>query len=148
LIYLRGNGDGSFKEGIRDDAGDNVTSLTFADVNRDGFADIIAVTSPDFPSSGFPSHISVLLNSFGLDFHLSAFSPLGDDTVIQSVLATTVNNDVFPDLVISVSVPSTDPLSRPSNIDNMFTMLGNGDGTFLAPVPYLAADADLTTLPF
>src|SRR5207249_1357622 len=102
-------------------------------------------TAPDV--AGQPSQVDVFLNSFGVGRRLVNFSPLGDNTVIQSAVLTAVNADAFPDLILSVKTPSTTANSRASNVDNLFVMFGNGDGTFQAPLPYLAADTDLSTLP-
>src|SRR5262249_22168162 len=121
LLFLHGNGDGTFKDpgpSDRDGAIDNPTSLAVADVNNDGFPDIVAVTSPSV--AGSPSRIDVFLNSFGVSRRLVSFTPFSDNTVIQSAILTDLTQNAIPDLLISVKTPSTDPTSRASTTDNLF----------------------------
>jgi hypothetical protein len=129
-----GNGLGGFTPAGTFATVDNPTSLAVADLNRDGFPDVIVTSSSTTPSSG---NIGVLLNDFGTGFSNTIPTSIFNGVSLTNVIVTDVNADSFPDLVVAVSQqidPSTG--TAQTAVDNLFTLLGNGDGTFQDPVPY------------
>lgn len=127
LQILLGNGDGTFKNAapiqVGSPAGTPV-SLAAADVNRDGKLDLVAVVE----STNLTPSVVVFLGN-------------GDGTFRQSPAITTiqyqdtalaiadVNGDGIPDVIAAAAESAY--------------LLGNGDGTFQAPV-YFSSSPDPT----
>jgi hypothetical protein len=138
---LQGSGAGSFTKLAPQSAGANPTALAVGDINGDGFPDLIVATHTS--SSGtFTDSVTVLLNDgvpgpsnqFGAPIRTDVFS--GASVPIQALTLTNLNNDPFPD-VAAVSQGS---------VNNVFTLLGNGDGTFQTTVgQYSTAGGGLGT---
>ena len=96
--------------------------LLSADFNRDGFADAIGV-----PLGGGADYLQLFLsagpNSFQTEYALYAGCPAGDIAVAD------LNNDQIPDVVVSCfSASAQQPYGT--------YLLGNGDGSFQAPVAF------------
>jgi FG-GAP-like repeat/Domain of unknown function (DUF4214) len=128
---LRNNGKGVFTHSVNDTfaVGASPIALAAADFNRDGFQDVVAVSSD---GSGGAQQIAVLLNSARGGFAAAVFTPLPFNFPVLSVAVTDVNGDAFPDLVVGLLGSST---SAPADA-NFYVLTGNGDGTFANPVPY------------
>jgi photosystem II stability/assembly factor-like uncharacterized protein len=142
VIVLNGLGDGTFGLPTSYAVGVNPTSLTIADVNRDGFPDIIAVSGSLTKSDGSfkapPDPVSVLLNAQGAGFDPSIRSSLRNDVGLNNVVAMSLNRDPFPDLVTSADAKSQAK-------ENLFTLLGNGDGTYTLLSSQVAGDLASST---
>ncbi len=115
--------------------GAHPSALIAADVNRDGFLDVIAVSKD---TTNGKEQISVLLNSAGGGFAPAVTTALPFNFPINSVAVTDVNGDAFPDLVVGLTGTPTFPTQNASPDSNVYVLTGNGDGTFSDPIPYMA----------
>ncbi len=110
--------DGTFAADVayplRADAGPGAVSLTAADVNGDGFPDIVT-------ANGMAGTISVLLNEGDGTFAAPVTYPAGIQPT--SVMVADMNGDGFPDLVV------TDTAG-----DSVLVLLNDGSGVFAAPL--------------
>jgi VCBS repeat protein len=94
---LLGNGDGTFRKGMRAAAGPNPVDMAAADFNGDGKLDLVVTNSPCAQGCGFPSNISVLLGNGDGTFQ----NPVSFPTRGRSALKLTVadfNGDGKPDV--------------------------------------------------
>src|SRR5262249_4933646 len=115
-----------------------------ADLDRDGFLDVVAASS----STTTTANVGVLINAFGTGFNASIPTSVLPNTALQTVVVTDVDRDVFPDLVVTVKQeidPATNQPRTPAN--NVFTLLGNGDGTFGNAVPYRVGSLTASPVP-
>src|SRR5262249_44145772 len=133
---FRGDGAGAFTPAGSFAVGPSVSSLAVADFNRDGFPDIVSVSG----STATGDNISVLLNSLGTGFNNEVPTTLLRGTALRSVAVTDVNHDAFPDLAVTVGAGG-------AAVDNAFTLLGVGDGSFTTPTPYQTTGAGTSTGP-
>ena len=121
----------------------NITALAAADLNRDGYLDVVAVSG----STTTTQQITTLLNTVGNGFQppISTSLPLGvplnsvavtDITPFNAADSNTpVDYDAYPDLVVGAVGGTINGVPVPSNL---YTLTGNGDGSFRDPVPYEA----------
>ena len=118
---LLGNGDGTFQPAvIYDSGGVEPEGVAVADVNRDG--------KPDLIVANFGTNtVGVLLGNGDGTFQPAVTYDAGGDDPLYVAVAD-VNGDGNPDLVIT-------NMYSPSSSD-LAVLLGNGDGTFQAPVTY------------
>ncbi len=123
---LLGNGDGTFQTPHTTALTPYALSMTPADFNHDGKLDLVAVIG----GNGNGSSIVILLGNGDGTFTAGA-SYTGFQADLGLIVAGDVNLDGKPDLVIAGSA-SVQPAA-------FSVMLGNGDGTFAAPVGYGAA---------
>jgi len=94
---LLGNGDGTFRKGVRAAVGPNPLDMAAADFNGDGKLDLVVTNSPCAQGCGFPSNISVLLGNGNGTFQ----NPVSFPTRGRSALKLTVadfNGDGKPDV--------------------------------------------------
>ena len=130
-----GNGDGTFQGPVAYPAGKAPSGMVIGDFNHDGKLDLAVLGSP------VPSTISILLGNGDGTFQAAVnYIPTGN--AIKSVASADFNGDGKIDLVVTSQV-----LNEPTGV---YTVLGNGDGTFqTAPVykagtgPQTAAIGDL-----
>ena len=140
IAVYYGNGNGTFS----DPAGNvsagvaNPDSLAVGDLTGNGFEDIIVGSGSTGATSG---GVAVFLNQLGTGFGSPIVTPVMPGTALQSVLVANVNQDAFPDLIVT-TVPGTGG----STTDNIYTLLGNGDGTFERAVPYIAGGTSSPTV--
>ena len=118
---LLGLGDGTFQAAVEYDAGGVLpNSVAVADVNGDGRSDLLV--------SNF-YNVAVLLGSGDGTFQSAVVYDSGGEFPVF-VAVGDVNGDSKPDLVVA-------HLFAESNGDgSVAVLLGNGDGTFQAPVIY------------
>ena len=129
------NGDGTFQAPTNYTVGNEPTSAVIGDFNRDGVLDLAVISSP------LPSTISVLLGKGNGTFQ-AAVSYIPTGNAIKSLAMADFNGDGKIDLAVTSQV-----LNEQTGV---YTVLGNGDGTFqTAPVyktgtgPQTAAIGDL-----
>src|SRR6266568_881074 len=120
VSVLLGKGDGTFESPGDYSAGSRPTRIVTADFNQDGHLDL-AVSNSIYTKS----MVSVLLGLGNGTFRAAVSYAINDDTAAPPMLATgDFNGDGRPDLVTANGGGS-----------NYFTVfLGNGDGTFHAPI--------------
>jgi hypothetical protein len=128
FFYPVAGDPGKFTAKYTANVGPNPTALATADFNRDGYLDVVAVSG----SSSTNQNISVLLNIAGGGFAPAINTTLQTGFPIASVAVADLNQDGFPDLVLG---------SQSGGFNNIYTMTGNGDGTFSSPNQY---DVDST----
>jgi uncharacterized membrane protein len=143
---LLGNGDGTFQRAVAYGAGGVAAySAAVSDVNRDGKPDLlVAVLSPN--SGGNPAHsgVGVLLGNGDGTFQAAVVYDSGGYDP-QSVAVADVNGDGKPDLLVANCASSSDACADGNNAAPS-VLLGNGDGTFRAPVTYASSGYDATSV--
>jgi hypothetical protein len=120
VSLLQGNGDGTFHQLLRYAYPGGVPGgITGADFNKDGVPDLVLDDAPG----------SVWLYMSNRDGSFRTPVQMAPDLESFQVAAVDANNDGIPDLLI-------DALTISSNTTRAIvrTLLGNGDGTFRAPV--------------
>ena len=137
ISVFPGNGDGTFRTPVPFDTGtDEPTSLTSADLNGDGRADLAATSQGD--DGDGPSDVSVLIGNGDLTFQSAVTYPVG--TSPQFVIASDLDGDGRPDLATANYAAN-----------NVSVLIGNGDGTFgnatdygagMGSAPYGVASGD------
>jgi len=136
VIVMLGDGKGHFtQEGNPFPVAANPSALAVADLTNDGYADIIVGSQSPNPNTA----IGVLLNTVGDGFQPAIYTALPNDTPVNSLAVTNLNENSpggYPDLVVGTQpVALSSPLPV---VDNVFTLQGVGDGTFVNPLPYEA----------
>jgi VCBS repeat protein/FG-GAP repeat protein len=121
LYVMLGNGDGTFQKPVYYGVGGSsyFLSLAAADFNHDGKLDVVA--------SGVNGVVSIWLGNGDGTFKAGVGYPAGQNTV--SVAVGDFNNDGNPDVV-------TTGWAGSCCIYDGVVLLGNGDGTFQAPIPF------------
>lgn len=127
INILMGKGNGFFDAAVSIPGGDNPTSIVVGDFNGDGKLDL-AVTNHGY-SGALGSTIGVLLGNGDGTFKAGISYAAGSSPRFLAV--SDFNGDGKLDLVVASDV------AYPSG--GGAVLLGNGDGTFQAPLPYLAA---------
>lgn len=129
-VFL-GNGDGTFKPAMSHEFLNlGVSWGTLADVNRDGKLDLVVGIGCGFNSNLCPG-VAILLGNGDGTFQPLVTYPAGPFGA-YFLTAADVNGDGNPDLIVS-NVPSG---SISGSSAPLSVLLGNGDGTFQAPVTY------------
>jgi len=150
VSVLLGNGDGTFQAAVAYNTGKNPTAVAIADLNSDGKPDLVVT---DVKSG----NVSILLNKGNGTFNIVGQSAAGASP--YGVAIADVNRDGRNDVVVtnycdvtafgqSAAGCGTGSFS-PNTIS---VLLGNGDGSFEAPVssaagngPFQVAVADLNS---
>ena len=150
VAVLLGNGDGTFQPAVSySTAGYFASSVAVADVNGDGKPDLIVanecrVYSGCNQGSGrnIPGEVSVLLGNGDGTFQSPVSYNSGGITA-TAVAVADLNHDGYPDLVVANCTINgyLCPGGVPGEVS---VLLGNGDGTFKAPVSY-ASGGDWAT---
>ena len=121
-----GDGTGNFVDSGSYPVIGDPSALTVADLNNDGFPDIVAVTNlPVTTDDG-----SVLINALGGGFDTAFNFSVAGGIGLQAVTATRVYGSTFPDLIVSASDTTA--------VNNIYTMEGDGTGHFSHVLGYEA----------
>jgi hypothetical protein len=135
VSVLLGNGDGTFQPAVDYGSGGNQAySVVVGDVNGDGKLDLVVAnscaSSDSFCENGALGTVGVLLGIGDGSFQEAvSYSSGGDDST--SVVLRDVNGDGKPDLLVANDCADSNCQSGAVGV-----LLGNGDGTFQAPVIY------------
>ena len=130
LGVLLGNGDGTFQPAVAYGSGSQSFTyfLVIADVNGDGKPDlVVADECTDHPTCNSGA-VGVLVGNGDGTFQAAVIYPsggVGSLSGARSVAVADVNGDGRPDVLVANYFSGT-----------VGVLLGNGDGTFQAPVDY------------
>ena len=130
---LLGNGDGTFQTATTYNSGGQGTqSVAVGDVNGDGKPDIVLANNCSGNSNCSSGSVSVLLGNGDATFQ-NAVSFNSSGLYATSVTLTDLNGDGKADLLVANQADANGNWSDGSMAS---VLLGNGDGTFQAAVPY------------
>jgi len=136
---LLGNGDGTFQSVVTYDSGSPYSNVVaVGDLRSDGIQDLVV-------ASGYGSNVlGVLLGNgdgtfqapvtYALDGHLGDSVAIGD-----------LNGDGIPDLAVTVSCKNVRD-GHCLGANPVSVMLGNGDGTFQAPIQFASGAPGVGTV--
>ncbi len=126
VVILLGNGDGTFRKGaVYATTGTDSQTVVVGDFNGDGKQDLAV---PNHGGIFVPSDVSVLIGNGDGTFQPATSVPLGGRYPCSWVAAGDFNKDGKLDLAVT---------SGSAN-NQVGVLIGNGDGTFQAPVFYPA----------
>ena len=138
---LLGNGDGTFQTPVNySSGGQGAVSIATADVNGDGHLDLVVANSCQGSDCSNDGSVGVLLGNGDGTFQASVNYSSGGP-VPTSVRIADVNGDGYPDLVLANFCAKMPCPGYHSSDSTVSVLLGNGDGTFQAPVNYSSGGA-------
>ena len=122
VSVLLGRGDGTFQDQVTNPVASDPTSAVTADLNHDGHVDIVT-------TNFYSNDISVLLGNGDGTFQAAMSFPAGEHPT--DLVVGYFNSDGRLDLAVTDS-------GYLGHGQGVSILLGNGDGTFQAPVLYAA----------
>jgi hypothetical protein len=133
---LRGNGDGTFQPVVTYDSGGAYAhTVAVADLRGNGVLDLIVANEFDGKGDSNRDAVGVLLGNGDGTFQ-PAVTYFSGGSLIDSVAVGDVNGDSLPDLVVVGECQKIGIRIGCGGTGTVSVMLGNGDGTFQAPVTY------------
>ena len=133
VVVLPGNGDGTFGSGVMTSIAGPPVAV--GDFNGDGKPDVLVQTaggpSPGVVLGGTIANVTVLLGNGDGTFTASAASATG---VIESAAIAVADFNGDGNLDLAVGGPSLATNDSDYDSGTVTVLLGNGDGTFKAPV--------------
>ncbi len=147
FIYtLLGNGDGTFQAPVQSST-NNSTQLVLGDFNGDGKPDLAGIlfNTNSFTGASIGGALDFYRGNGDGTFNVPTFTALTGRP--HSIAAGDLNGDGKLDLAIaSQSWSPTLPVANTVTtlVSSVSVLQGNGDGTFQAPVPYVAASTPLS----
>ncbi|MGA2355760.1 MAG: FG-GAP-like repeat-containing protein [Terriglobales bacterium] len=136
---LLGNGDGTFQPVVyySSNGGNLGAWVAIADLNGDGYADVVVLNECDNVNCGDGGIISVFVGNG--DGTLQAPVSYGSGGYLGTGIAIAdVNGDGHPDLVVSNLCQVVNSNCAQGSVA---VLLGNGDGTFQPPRAYASGDS-------
>jgi len=128
VSVLLGNGDGTFQPAVTYDSGGiNAYSVAIADLNGDGKPDVVVANFCQDQSCA-NGGVTVFLGNGDGTLQPGVSYSAGWEGVVSLAIGD-VNGDGHPDLVVANQCPAC-------GTGGVSVLLGNGDGTFRAPVTY------------
>jgi hypothetical protein len=122
ITVFSGNGDGTFTRNGQYSAGRSPWGVAIGDLNGDGHPDIV-VSSDNAYNVNDPNTLFVLLNDGNGSFTNAGVYQTGTESLHTSI--ADLNHDGKPDLVVASAFNQ-----------GIQVLMGNGDGTFAAPIFY------------
>jgi hypothetical protein len=139
VAVLLGNGNGTFQMAVvYDSGGADATSVAVADVNGDGYPDLIVTNSCASISSCTNGTVGILLNNGNGTFQPAVTFNSGGEGA-ASVAAADLTGNGKLDLIVgdNCAVGNSNGCLSPDYSPGMVgVLLGNGDGTFQTPTVY------------
>jgi hypothetical protein len=145
VSVLLGNGDGTFQsQVVYDSGGVRGQSIALADMNGDGYLDLVVANLCESSSNcdlsllrgiGGPGGVSVLLGNGDGTFR-SAVSYYSGGYNAGPVAIGDVNGDGLPDVIVANNCDGGTDCSGELGPGVVGVLLGKGDGTLQAPVSY------------
>ncbi len=133
VSILYGVGNGTFQPSpVQYPAGSHPWSIAAGDLNADGHTDLVVSDDNSFGGSG--NSLFILLNKGNGTFQSGQSYQTGVESV--NVAIADFNHDGKPDLAVASAFD-----------EGIYTLLGNGDGTFAAPVFYSTAPLGVGSAP-
>jgi hypothetical protein len=129
VYVLYGQANGTFAAPVKIDASLNPTGLAAADINGDGKSDLVVADQGTFLTTPVNGALHVYLGNANGTFTTAA-APSTSATNYSIVALGDLNGDGRLDLIVAGNVWNS---SAGSGTPNVYTLLGNGDGTFQAP---------------
>jgi hypothetical protein len=137
VSVLFGNGDGTFQNAVNLPVGPAPESVAVGDFAGDGNVGIVTANQADIQGNG--GSISLLLGNGDGTFQAPVTLPLsqgGDRLTARSIAVADLTGNGIPDIVTA-----NDSQSSQGSVS---VLLGNGDGTFQAPVTFAAGSEPLS----
>jgi hypothetical protein len=133
VLLFKGDGQGGFSQFLQPfAAGTNATSIAKADFNADGILDVVVTGQVPTAGGATTSFLTTLLGQDGTGFRSSSIrtNVLTNSTAsLISVEVIDLNQDLFPDVIVSTTGSS----------NNLYTLQGVGDGSFTNILSYEVA---------
>ena len=145
VYVLLGKPNGTFATPVQIDTSVDPTGLTAADINADGKTDLVVADAGNFQNgSAVNGALHVYLGTANGTF-AAAPAPTTSATGYGVAALGDLNADGKLDLIVTGVVAGA---SAGSQTVNVYTLLGNGDGTFQAPVTLspVGQDGGITSL--
>jgi autotransporter-associated beta strand protein len=117
---LLGNGDGTFMPATNYFCDAHASAVAVADINGDGSPDLVVA------NEAMAGYVSVLLNNSAAPFALKPAQTFPAGAPPTGIKTADVNGDGKPDLIVQNYLGF--------GSDAVSVLLGNGDGTFQAPI--------------
>jgi hypothetical protein len=140
-VHLQlGNGNGTFTNGgTFPTTVTNPGSIGVADFNNDGFQDVVVASqSQNATNAGVAVLINQLGSGFGTPFQFDVLPGTG----LASLLISDLNQDGKTDVIVSTMAGA-----NASTLNNVYALIGNGQGSFVSAVPYLVGGVGAPGLP-
>jgi hypothetical protein len=131
VAVLMGNGDGTFQAPVLYESGGfSAVSIALGDVNGDGIPDLVVANQGTCETCA-NSSVGILLGAGDGSFY-PAITYISGPAESFSVVIGDLNGDGYPDLAVSTECAETGTCGG----GGVNVLMGNGNGTFQAPVTY------------